>query len=418
MRALSKIGPLRGLLLFLAIMGPGIITANVDNDAGGIATYSVTGATLGYKLLWVFIPMTLALIVIQEMSARMGAVTGKGLSDLIRERFGVRVILLVMVVLLMANLGNTVSEFAGVAASTELLGISKYIAVPVVALIVWWMVILGSYKNVERVFLFSSALYLLYIPSTFLARPDWGQVASNLVVPSFSFDPAFLTLLIGMVGTTIAPWMQFYLQSAVVEKGVTVRDYWYTRLDVIIGCCMTCFIAAFIVTASAATLNVHNIHIETARDAALAFRPLAGPWAYLLFAFGLFNASLLSASILPLSTAYYICEALGLEAGIDKQWSEAPVFYWMYTAFVAVGAGIIMIPGIPLFGVMLWTQVANGVLLPFVLLFILKLINNKDIMGPYTNSRGFNTVSWATTIIMIALTLMLAAITLFPRLLA
>lgn len=418
MKALWKIGPLRGLLLFLAIMGPGIITANVDNDAGGIATYSVTGATLGYKLLWVFIPMTLALIVIQEMSARMGAVTGKGLSDLIRERFGVRVILLVMVVLLMANLGNTVSEFAGVAASTELLGISKYIAVPVVALIVWWMVIAGSHKNVERAFLFASALYLLYIPSTFMARPDWSQVAGHLAMPSFSFEPVYLTILIGLIGTTIAPWMQFYIQSAVVEKGITVREYKYTRLDVILGCFMTCLIAAFIVTASAATLNAHDIHIETAREAALAFRPLAGRWAYLLFAFGLFNASLLSASILPLSTAYYICEALGLEAGIDKRWNEAPVFYWMYTVFVAVGAGIIMIPGIPLFGVMLWSQVANGVLLPFVLIFILNLVNNKDIMGSYTNSRGFNAVSWATTAIMIALTLTLVAITIFPGLLA
>ncbi len=418
MKSLWKIGPLRGLLLFLAIMGPGIITANVDNDAGGITTYSVTGATLGYKLLWVFIPMILALIVIQEMSARMGAVTGKGLSDLIRERFGVKVILLVMVVLLVANLGNTVSEFAGVAASTELLGISKYIAVPIVALVVWWIVIKGSYKMVERVFLFASALYLCYIPSTIMARPDWGQVARYMVVPSFSFDPVYLTLLIGLIGTTIAPWMQFYLQSSVVEKGITIKQYEYTRLDVIVGCFMTCVIAAFIVVACASTLNVHHIHIATASDAALAFRPLAGPWAYLLFAFGLFNASLFSASILPLSTAYYICEALGLEAGVDKQWDEAPVFYWMYTAFVAVGAGIIMIPDIPLIGVMLWSQVANGILLPFVLIFMLTLINNKDIMGRYTNSRGFNAVSWVTVAIMISLTGLLIAISIFPHLLA
>ena len=418
MKGFQKFNLFQTLFLFLAIMGPGIITANVDNDAGGITTYSVAGASLGYKLLWVFIPLTLALIVVQEMSARMGAVTGKGLSDLIRERFGVKVILFVMVALLLADLGNTVAEFAGVAASTEIFGLTKYIMVPLVAFLVWWIVIKGSYKMVERVFLFASALYLCYIPSAIMAKPHWGVVFKEMVLPSFSFDPVYLAMLIGLIGTTIAPWMQFYLQSAVVEKGISVKEYKYSRMDVILGCIMTDVIAVFIVVACAATLNAHHIHIETARDAAIALQPLAGKWAGLLFAFGLFNASVFSASILPLATSYYVCEALGLEAGIDKQWSEAPVFYWLYTGLVATGAGLILIPNIPLIGVMLWSQVANGMLLPFVLIFMLILINNKDIMGRYTNSRGFNAVSWVTVAIMVSLTGLLVAISIFPRLLA
>jgi Mn2+/Fe2+ NRAMP family transporter len=417
-KAFKKFNLFHMLILFLAIMGPGIITANVDNDAGGITTYSVAGASFGLKLLWIFIPLTLALIVVQEMCARMGAVTGKGLSDLIRERFGVKVIMFVMAALLLADLGNTVSEFAGVAASGEIFNISKYIIVPIVAFLVWWIVIKGSYKMVERVFLVASALYLCYIPSAIMAKPNWGAVFKEMVVPSFSFSPIYLAMLIGLIGTTIAPWMQFYIQSAVVEKGITAKDYGYSRMDVILGCFMTDIIAVFIVVACAATLFVHNISITTAKDAALALQPLAGRWAGLLFGFGLLNASVFSASILPLATAYYVCEALGFEAGIDKKWEEAPVFYWMYTGLVAIGAGLILIPNVPLIMVMIWSQVVNGVLLPFILIFMLILINNKDIMGRFTNSRGFNAVAWATTVIMIALTLLLVVISIFPHLLA
>jgi NRAMP (natural resistance-associated macrophage protein)-like metal ion transporter len=409
---------LPALLLFLAIMGPGIITANVDNDAGGITTYSVAGASFGLKLLWIFIPMTLALIVVQEMCARMGAVTGKGLSDLIRERFGVKVILFVSAALVLADLGNTVSEFAGVAASGEVFNISKYIIVPIVAFLVWFIVIKGSYKRVERIFLVASALYLVYIPSAIMAKPNWGVVFKAMVVPSFQFNPVYLAMLIALIGTTIAPWMQFYIQSAVVEKGITAKDYEYSRMDVIVGCFMTDIVAVFIVVACAATLFAHNLQIQTAKDAALALQPLAGRWAGLLFGFGLLNASVFSASILPLATSYYVCEALGLEAGVDKQWSEAPAFYWLYTGLVAIGAGLILIPNAPLIVIMLWSQVANGVLLPFILIFMLILINNKDIMGRFTNSRAFDVIAWATTGIMIALTLLLVVISIFPHLLS
>jgi NRAMP (natural resistance-associated macrophage protein)-like metal ion transporter len=417
-KALKRFNLLPAFIMFLAIMGPGIITANVDNDAGGITTYSVAGASFGLKFLWIFIPMTIALIVVQEMCARMGAITGKGLSDLIRERFGVKVIMCVMIALVLADLGNTVSEFAGVAASGEIFGISKYILVPIVAFLVWFIVIRGSYKMVERVFLVASALYLCYIPSAIMARPHWGAVFKAMVVPSFSLNGVYLAMLIGLIGTTIAPWMQFYIQSAVVEKGITPKDYEYSRMDVIVGCFMTDIIAVFIVVACAATLFVHNIQIQTAHDAALALQPLAGRWAGLLFGFGLFNASVFSASILPLATSYYVCEALGFEAGIDKQWNEAPVFYWLYTCLVAIGAGLILFPNAPLIAIMIWSQVANGVLLPFILIFMLLLINNKDIMGRFTNSRIFDAIAWATTSIMIGLTLMLVLISLFPHLLA
>ncbi|HEX3015572.1 MAG TPA: divalent metal cation transporter [Desulfobacteria bacterium] len=416
MDAIRNSSLLRKLFLFLAVVGPGIVTANVDNDAGGITTYAVTGASFGYKLLWIFIPMTLALIVVQEMSARMGAVTGKGLADLIRESYGVRITLFVMLGLLLADLGNTVSEFAGVAASTEIFGISKYISVPIGALLVWWVVVRGSYKQVERVFLIASALYLCYVLSGAMAKPPWGYVAQQMVTPSFSFKSDYLSMVIGLIGTTIAPWMQFYIQSAVVEKGVGVKEYKYSRLDVIVGCFMTDFVALFIVLATAATLYAQGIHIETAKDAAVSLAPLAGRWASALFAFGLLNASLFSASILPLATAYYICEAFGFEAGVDKAWREAPVFYWLYTFLVVVGAGVILLPGLPLIAVMLWSQVVNGILLPFVLVFMLKLINNRVLMGEHVNSRAFNFVAWLTTVIMIALTSLLV-INSFPKIL-
>jgi NRAMP (natural resistance-associated macrophage protein)-like metal ion transporter len=397
----------RRFWIFLVILGPGIITANVDNDAGGITTYSVAGATLGNKLLWTIIPMTLALIVVQEMCARMGAVTGKGLADLIRERTGVKWTASIMLLLLLADLGNTICEFAGVAASMELFGVTKYIAVPLGALGIWVLVIRKSYKFVEKVFLAACVLYLTYIVSGYMAHPSWGEVARELVIPNFSFDSTYLAILVGVIGTTIAPWMQFYIQSAVVEKGITVKDYGYCKWDVISGCFMTNIVALFIIVACAATIHVHGIKIETAKEAALALGPLAGKWAQWLFALGLLNASLFSASILPLATSYYVCEAFGFEAGVNRSWKEAPVFYWLYTLLIVIGAAVILIPNMPLILVMFWSQVVNGVLLPFVLIFMLILINNKDLMGAYVNNWAFNIISWVTVVIMIVLTLMM-----------
>lgn len=397
----------RRLFLFLAIMGPGIITSNVDNDAGGITTYSVAGAALGYKILWIFIPMIVVLVVIQEMCTRMGAVTGKGLADLTRERFGVKITFYAMVGLLLGNLGNIMSEFAGVAASMELFGVSKYVSLPLAALFTWWLVLRWSYKVVERVFLAACLIYFCYVISGYLAHPDWGTVARALVVPSFSFDSTYLVIFVGVIGTTIAPWMQFYIQSAVVEKGITVKDYTYTKYDVIVGSFMVNLVAVFIVICCAATLHVNGIKVESAQEAALALGPLAGPWSSTLFALGLLNASLFSASILPLSTAYFLCEAFGIEAGIDKSWREAPAFYWLYTVLIVVGAGFILIPKINLIKVMFWSQVVNGVMLPFVLIFMLILINNRDLMGDYVNSRTYNVISWVTIVVMIILTLLM-----------
>jgi len=403
----------RRFWIFLVILGPGIITANVDNDAGGITTYSVAGASLGYKLLWTIIPMTLALIVVQEMCARMGAVTGKGLADLIRERTGVKWTAFIMLTLLLADLGNTICEFAGVAASMELFGVVKYIAVPLGALGIWVLVLKKSYKFVEKVFLAACVLYLTYLVSGYMAHPSWKEVGRELVIPNFSFDSNYLAILVGVIGTTIAPWMQFYIQSAVVEKGITVKDYGYCKWDVISGCFMTNIVALFIIVACAATIHVHGIKIESAKDAALALGPLAGKWAQWLFALGLLNASLFSASILPLATAYFVCEAFGFEAGVNRSWKEAPVFYWLYTLLIVIGAGVILIPNIPLIPVMFWSQVANGVLLPFVLIFMLILINNKDLMGAYVNNWTFNIISWVTVVIMIVLTLMMVVTAFF-----
>jgi len=403
----------RRFWIFLVILGPGIITANVDNDAGGITTYSVAGATLGYKLLWTIIPLTLALIVVQEMCARMGAVTGKGLADLIRERTGVKWTAFIMLTLLLADLGNTICEFAGVAASMELFGVTKYIAVPLGALGIWVLVIRKSYKFVEKVFLSACVLYLTYIVSGYMAHPSWGEVARELVIPNFSFDSTYLAILVGVIGTTIAPWMQFYIQSAVVEKGITVKDYGYCKWDVISGCFMTNIVALFIIVACAATIHVHGIKIESAKEAALALGPLAGKWAQWLFALGLLNASLFSASILPLATSYYVCEAFGFEAGVNRSWKEAPVFYWLFTLLIVIGAAVILIPNMPLILVMFWSQVVNGVLLPFVLIFMLILINNKDLMGAYVNNWTFNIISWVTVVIMIVLTLMMVVTSFF-----
>jgi NRAMP (natural resistance-associated macrophage protein)-like metal ion transporter len=397
------------LMLVLAVVGPGFITANVDNDAGGIATYSVAGAQFGYTLLWTMIPITIALVVVQEMSSRMGAVTGKGLSDLIREEFGLRATFLLMIALVATNFGNVVSEFAGVASSFELFGISKYIVVPLAAFAVWAIVVHGTYDVVEKVFLSASAFYVAYIVSGVMAHPDWKAAALSTVTrpESAGFrNYGYVSMVIGLAGTTIAPWMQFYLQASIVEKGVTAKQYRASRYDVVIGCVFAAVVAWFIVVACAATLHTKGIYnIESGAQAAEALKPLASNGAYLLFAAGLFNASLFAASILPISTAYAVCEGLGLESGLDKRFDEAPAFYWLYTALIVFGAGVVLLPRFPLFRVMVISQVANGILLPFVLIFVIVLINDRELMGDYVNSRRYNVVAWATVVVMIGLTI-------------
>jgi len=395
----------RSLGLFFALIGPGIITSNVDNDAGGITTYSLAGAQFGLSLLWILAPITLALIIIQEMCARMGVVSGKGLSDLIRERFGARVTFYLMIVLFVTNLGNTISEFAGIAASLEIFGVSKYVSVPCGAFFVWWLVVKGNYKSVEKVFLVACVFYLSYIISGFMGKPDWGQIGRAMITPTLRSDPAFLTMAVGIVGTTIAPWMQFYLQSSVVDKGLKAEDYEYTRMDVIVGSFTVNIVAFFIIMLCAVTLFQQGIKIETAKDAALALAPLAGEYCAWLFAFGLLNASLFAASILPLSTAYTVCEAFGWESGLDHRFTEAPQFYGMYSLMIFLGAAIILFPDMPLIAIMFYSQVINGILLPFVLIFMLILINDPRIMGNFVNGRIMNIVAWLTVGIMIVLSL-------------
>jgi Mn2+/Fe2+ NRAMP family transporter len=397
------------ILLFFAVVGPGFITANVDNDAGGILTYSQAGAQYGYSLLWTMIPITIALIVIQEMCARMGAVTGKGLSDLIREEFGLRVTFLMMLGILITNFGNVITEFIGIAGSMGLFGIPKYVSVPICALIVWLIAVKGQYKSVEKVFLAASFFYVTYIIAGVLSKPAWIESLEATVKPPAlsNFSESYLYVLIGVVGTTIAPWMQFYLQSSIVEKGVTRRQYSTSRLDVIVGCLFTDVVAWFIIVACAATLYVHGVRdIRDAADAALALHPLAGDWAYILFAVGLFNASLFAASILPLSTAYTVCEGLGFESGVERKFSEAPAFYWLYTILIIAGASVVLIPGLPLIKIAVLTQVVNGAVLPFVLIFMVLLINKKELMGEFVNRTTFNVIAWATTVIMIGLTVL------------
>jgi len=396
----------------MAVIGPGIITANVDNDAGGIATYSQAGADFGYSLLWTLIPITLALILVQEMTARMGVVTGKGLSDLIRERFGVKATFYVLLALLVANLGNTMAEFIGVAESLEIFGISRWVSVPCVAVIVWVLVVKGTARIVERIFLIACVFYVAYVVAGFLARPDWHEVALGSFKPTLALNGPALTMVVTLVGTTIAPWMQFYLQSAIVEKGVQIEDYSLSRLDVVVGCIVTDVVAFFIVLACGATIFKAGGHIESAKDAAVALRPLAGSWASALFAFGLFNASLFAASILPLSTTYYVCEAFGWESGIDKRREEAPQFYFLYTAMIVVGAGLVLIPGLPLLKILLLSQTANGVLLPFILIFMLLLAGDERLMGRYRNGLVLSAIAWLTTIALIVLTALMLWFTL------
>ena len=400
------------LIVFFAVVGPGIITANVDNDAGGIYTYSLAGAQYGYTLLWSLVPMTFALVVAQEMSARMGVVTGKGLSDLIREEFGFRITFLVMMAVLAVNLGNIFAEFAGIASSLEIFGVSKYISVPLGALLVWLLVVKGTYRFVEKIFLIACVFYISYVFSAILAKPDWWVAAANTVRPHIPAERGYLIMLIGLVGTTVAPWQQFYLQAAVVEKNVPLRRYKEARWDAVIGALVSMVVVFFIIVACAATLHVSgHRHILDAAEAAIALKPLAGEWASGLFAFGLLNASLFAASVLPLSTAYVICEGLGVEAGLDKRFREAPFFYWLYTALLAVGAGIILLPGAPLVRIAVLSQVVNGFLLPVVLIFMLLLVNRRDLMGEYRNTRSFNIIAWSTSVVMIALTLMLIYLT-------
>jgi len=397
--------------LFIAVVGPGFITANVDNDAGGIWTYSVAGAQFGYTLLWVMIPTTVALVVVQEMASRMGAATGKGLSDLIREEFGFRVTFLLMLALIVTNFGNVMAEFAGVASSLQLFHIPKYVSVPVAAAIVWLLVVQGTYSSVEKIFLVASGFYVCYIVAGVLAHPDWRAAAFATVTRPQEVgirNYGYLYMVIGLVGTTIAPWMQFYLQASVVEKGVTMRQYRASRWDVIVGCFFAAIVAWFIIVACAATLHTAGTtQIRDAADAAEALRPLAGEYAYLLFAAGLFNASLFAASILPISTSYAVCEGLGFESGLDKKFHEAPVFYWLYTLIIVVGAGVLLIPRFPLAHIMVLSQVVNGVVLPFVLIFMLLLVNDRELMGEHVNSRGFNIVAWTTVVVMIGLTILM-----------
>ena len=395
----------RRLLAIVAILGPGMITANAGNDAGGIATFASVGAEFGYALLWILIPITIALGIVQEMCARMGAVTGKGLADLIRERFGVRWTALIMLALLVANAGVTVSEFVGIAAATELFGISRFVTVPLAAIGIWWLIVKGSYKKVERAFLLMTLVFLGYIVSAFLSRPDWGAVAVGMVKPTFRLEHAFLFTFVAVIGTTISPYMQVYVQSSVVEKGVTIEDYARTKIDVWVGTIFAILIVFFIVVSTAATLHRTGIQITTAADAAHALRPLAGRYAQTLFGLGLFGASMLAAGVLPLATAYSISEALGFEKGVSRSFREAPIFLGTFTFLVAVGALIAVIPNLPLIRVLLVTQVINGLLLPVVLFAVLRLVNNREVMGAHVNGKLYNIAAWLTAIIVTALSL-------------
>jgi Mn2+/Fe2+ NRAMP family transporter len=393
----------QNIALFLAILGPGIITGSVDNDAGGITTYSLAGAIYGYKMIWTLIPSFVVLLVIQEMNARMGIVTGKGLADLIRENAGIKLTFLIFLGLLITNIGNTSTEFAGVAGSLEVFGISKYISVPLAGLAVWVMVVKGSYKIAERIFLVFSASLLVYVVSALMGKPDWDAIGQSVIHPEMKYNFGYISMVIGIIGTTIAPWMQFYMQTSVIEKGLKIKDYKFTLIDIVVGCVITVVVAFFIIVACASTLNVNHIQINEAKDAAMALKPLAGRFAAALFSFGLFIASIFSATILPLATAFFVSEAFGFEAGIDKKWSEAPEFYILYTSILIIAMIIILIPGAPLISITLWSQILNGILLPVVLVSMMLLINNKNIMGEYVNKPFHNIIGWTAVAVLIGL---------------
>jgi len=421
----------RSVVMFLSIVGPGIITANADNDVGGILTYSQAGAQFGYSLLWLLVPITVALVVVQEMCARMGAVTGKGLADLIRENFGVKVTFWCLLLFVLGDVGNTATEFAGVASSAPIFGGYLHLAnaealkialVVGAAIFVFLTVTRGSAKVVERVFFFFCFVYIAYVVSAFVVRPDWHDVLRQSLVPHFQASKAYIIMIIAVIGTTISPWMQFYIQAAVVDKGVREDDYGYSRLDVVTGGIWTDVIAYFIIVSCAATIYIHNVHaahpivVKDVSDVAVALQPLAGKFAALLFALGLLNAAVFTASILPLSTAYYVCEAFGFERGVDHRFFEAPIFYGFYLALITIGAGIVIIPGAPLLAIIFYSQVLNGMLLPIVLVLMLLLINNKQLMGAWTNGPAFNIIAWATVAIVGALTLVSTAQIIFPAL--
>ncbi len=400
------------IAVFFAVIGPGFITAMVDNDAGGILTYSQAGAKYGYLPLWTLLPITLLLVVTQEMNSRMGAVTGKGLSDLIREEFGLRITFLVMILLVLTNLTNIMAEFAGIAGSLGLFSVSRYISVPICAVAVWFLVVKGTYRGVEKIFLGACVVYVAYIISALLIEPNWRQAAMASVQPVLMLDTAYIAMVIGMVGTSIAPWMQFYLQAAVVEKGISEREYRESRIEVIVGCITMTVIAFFIVVACAGAIWAHGPRdIQEPATAAQALRPF-GKYAFVLFSAGLFNASLFAASILPLSTAYSVCEGLGFESGVNKRFGEAPIFYWLYTLLILIGAGLVLIPGFPLVRMILLSQVLNGILLPVILIFMVRLINKTELMGQWTNSRFYNSVVWTAVVLLIGLTLALVSINL------
>ncbi len=407
---ISKTGFYKNLLIFFALLGPGIITGSVDNDAGGITTYSVAGAVYGYRMIWTLIPSLIVLLVIQEMNARMGIVTGKGLSDLIRENAGFKITFFIFIGLLLSNIGNTTTEFAGVAGSMEIFGVSKYISVPIVALMVWLLVVKGTYLIAERIFLIFSASLLTYVVSALMSKPHWGEIGSAIIHPRLQLNTESITMVIALVGTTIAPWMQFYMQSSVIEKGLKMKNYKFTLIDIIVGCVVTVVVAFFIMVACGATLHSNGIVINEAKDAALSLEPLAGKLASHVFAFGLFVASVFSATILPLATAFYICEAFGFESGIDKNWDEAKEFYTLYTGILIISAVIILIPNAPLIKISIWSQVLNGILLPVVLVSMILLINNKKIMGSYTNKPVQNIIGWGAVGILVILSLVLLII--------
>jgi len=399
------------LIVFLSILGPGIVTGSVDNDAGGITTYSVAGAMYGYHLLWTLFPAFIVLFVVQEMNARMGVVTGKGLADLIRENFGVKITFFIFVGLLIADIGNTATEFAGIAGSLQIFGVTKYLSVPICAFLVWILVVKGDYKTSEKIFLVFSVFLLSYIVSAIMAKPDWHEIGAAITKPKLEMSEGYIAMVIGLIGTTIAPWMQFYMQSAVIEKGLRIKHYKFLVADVLIGSILTVVVAFFIMVACGSTLNKNGVVIAEAKDAAVALKPFAGAFASQVFAFGLFIASIFSAIILPLATAFYVCEAFGFEAGIDKKLKEAPAFYALFATIIVISAGIILIPNAPLISITIWSQVLNGILLPVVLVCMMLIVNNKEIMKEHVNGKVANMIGWVTIVVLIALT---AVLTLLP----
>jgi len=403
----------RNIAIFFAVLGPGLITGSVDNDAGGITTYSVAGALYGYNLIWTLIPAFIVLIVVQEMNARMGIVTGKGLADLIRENSGLKITFFIFIGLLIADIGNSTTEFAGVAGSMEVLGISKYISVPIAGVTVWLLVVKGNYKIAERVFIVFSLALFMYIISALMGKPNWGEIGTSIISPKLEMNTGYIAIVIGVIGTTIAPWMQFYMQSSVIEKGLKKENYKFVMVDILIGCIATVVVAFFIIVACASTMHPQGILINEAKDAALALKPLAGNLASVVFALGLFIASIFSATILPLATAFYVCEAFGFEAGIDKKWKEAPEFYILYTGILIISMIIILIPNAPLIKIIILTQVLNGMLLPVVLVSMMLIVNKKKVMGEYTNKFANNAVGWSAVIVLIVLTILFFGMSIF-----